>query len=147
MTGIRLEIAKKLVQLLFDTFTDNDFLNIITYSDVTSFLVPGFTDQFIQASKTNQNRFNEALKQFKNTSQQGNLKQALSKAFSLFNDSSLDRNQCNKLIMVVTDGQQDSVKEIFDEHNKMKDTRVFSFKIGRDSKGSVFENVPKSLDE
>jgi hypothetical protein len=33
MTGSRLEIAKKLVEFLFDTLTDNDFFNIITYSD------------------------------------------------------------------------------------------------------------------
>ncbi len=135
MTGIKLEIAKKLIQLLFHTFTDNDFLNVITYSDVINFLVPKFTDQFIQASKSNKKTFNNALKDFKNTSQQGNLEQALVKAFLLFNDSSLDKNGCNKIIMVVTDGQQDSVKDVFDKHNIKKETRVFSFKIGRDIKG------------
>ena len=36
MTGIRLEIGKKLIEFLFDTFTDNDFFNIITYSDEVS---------------------------------------------------------------------------------------------------------------
>ena len=33
MTGMRLEIGKKLIEFLFDTFTDNDFFNIITYSN------------------------------------------------------------------------------------------------------------------
>lgn len=33
MTGSRLQVAKKLIEILFDTLTDNDFFNIITYSD------------------------------------------------------------------------------------------------------------------
>ena len=33
MTGLRLEIGKKLIDFILDTFTDNDFFNIITYSN------------------------------------------------------------------------------------------------------------------
>ena len=33
MTGLRLEIGKKLIEFILDTFTDNDFFNIITYSN------------------------------------------------------------------------------------------------------------------
>ena len=37
MTGLRLEIGKKLIEFLLDTFSDNDFFNIILYSDTVSF--------------------------------------------------------------------------------------------------------------
>ena len=32
MTGLRLEIATKLVESILDTFTDNDFFNVITFA-------------------------------------------------------------------------------------------------------------------
>jgi len=38
MTGLRLEIGKKLIEFILDTFSDNDFFNIILYSDVVSIL-------------------------------------------------------------------------------------------------------------
>ena len=71
MTGIRLEIAKKLIEFLFDTFTDNDFFNIITYSNVANFLMPEFSNMFIQADKHNKQSFIDSLRSFKNTSHQG----------------------------------------------------------------------------
>jgi len=36
MTGLRLEIATKLVESILDTFTDNDFFNIITFATKVS---------------------------------------------------------------------------------------------------------------
>lgn len=33
MTGLRLEIGKKLIEFILDTFTDNDFFNILTFSN------------------------------------------------------------------------------------------------------------------
>lgn len=40
MTGLRLEIGKKLIEFILDTFSDNDFFNIILYSDrVILFLI------------------------------------------------------------------------------------------------------------
>ena len=36
MTGLRLEIGKKLIDFLLDTFTDNDFFNVLTFSNTVS---------------------------------------------------------------------------------------------------------------
>ena len=33
MTGLRLEIGKKLIEFILDTFSDNDFFNILTFSN------------------------------------------------------------------------------------------------------------------
>lgn len=38
MTGLRLEIAKKLVEAIMDTLSDNDFFNILIFSNTVSFL-------------------------------------------------------------------------------------------------------------
>ena len=46
MTGIRLEIGKKLIEFMLDTFTDNDFFNIITYSSSVSKMLYLFLKTF-----------------------------------------------------------------------------------------------------
>ena len=55
MTGLRLEIATKLVAALLDTLTDNDFFNVITFATESEFLFergePAYANRFIQASK------------------------------------------------------------------------------------------------
>ena len=39
MTGLRLEIATKLVESILDTFTDNDFFNVITFATKVSIYI------------------------------------------------------------------------------------------------------------
>lgn len=89
---------------------------------------------FVQAGKSNKETFKEALFAFKNTSHQGKLKETLIKAFQLFNSPHITRSGCNKVIMIITDGQPDEVTQVFQEYNEDKQTRIFSFKIGRDTK-------------
>ena len=96
------------------------------------FLIHEYSDMFVQAGKANKLKFKEALRTFRNTSQQAKLKIPLIKSFGLFNDSSITRSGCNKMLMIITDGQADKVEDIFEQHNHDKSTRVFSFKIGRD---------------
>jgi hypothetical protein len=52
----------------------------------------------------------------------------------LFKRDDLTRSNCNKVIMIITDGHadRDKVNRVFDEFNNDKRVRVFSFKIGRD---------------
>lgn len=33
MTGLRLEIGKKLIEFILDTLSDNDFFNVLTFSN------------------------------------------------------------------------------------------------------------------
>lgn len=72
------------------------------------------------------------MRLFKDTNQQAKLKDPLELAFNLFNDTSLTRCGCNKMLMIITDGQEDDVDPIFQKYNSDKNLRVFSFKIGRD---------------
>lgn len=36
MTGLRLEIGKKLIEFIMDTLSDNDFFNVLTFSNGVS---------------------------------------------------------------------------------------------------------------
>ena len=99
-----------------DTFTDNDFFNILTFSNNVQYLFNNesqYMDTFIQAGKANKLKFKEKLESFKNTSQQSRLTKPLEKVFALFNDPKLVRTNCNKVIMIITDGHADDVDPVF----------------------------------
>ena len=66
-----------------------------------------------------------------NTTAQGKLTEPLTKSFALFNTTS-SRANCNKMIMIITDGHSDDVDGVFEKYNADKSVRVFSYKIGRD---------------
>jgi hypothetical protein len=59
MTGVRLGIAKKLIEAILDTLSDNDFFNVLKFSKRPDFLMSNasnetmYRDRFIQAGKTN----------------------------------------------------------------------------------------------
>ena len=46
MTGLKLEIAKKLIEAIMDTLSDNDFFNIILFSDEVNFIFLYFSSCF-----------------------------------------------------------------------------------------------------
>lgn len=50
----------------------------------------------------------------------------------MFNKPEHNRANCNKMIMVITDGHADDVSPVFEKYNADKRVRVFSYKIGRD---------------
>lgn len=135
MTGLRLEIGKKLIEFILDTLSDNDFFNVLTFSKKEHFLFDEndskYKGIFVQAGKENKMAFKKRLEEFKSTSQQAKLENPLRTVFNLFNEN-LTRSNCNKIIMIITDGHADNVDPVFEEFNSEKRIRVFSFKIGRD---------------
>ena len=124
MTGLRLEIAKNLIESIMDTLSDNDFFNIITYSNTVNYLMDlrnetEYRGRFIQAGKNNKLRFMEKLKAFKNTHEVANLHAGLTAAFSLLLDNNLESESCNcnKVIMVITDGSSENAEEVCEEYH------------------------------
>lgn len=136
MKGRRRIITVKTIQKLLETLSDDDHFNIITYSDKPRYLDNCFSGTLMQANIQNKQR---AVKLFKKLEMKdtGELNLALEEAFKLF-DSEKKREgqeQCNKAIMVITDGPSETYKEIFEKHNwPNKTVRLFSFLVGREVK-------------
>ncbi|XP_018330048.1 voltage-dependent calcium channel subunit alpha-2/delta-3-like isoform X2 [Agrilus planipennis] len=137
MTGMRREIARHVVNNILDTLSNNDFVNIFTFSNTTEALIECFDDRLVQANMANTRALKEAMTDFK-TEQIANFSLALTTAFKLLERYREERlgAQCNQAIMLVTDGVQYNYKEIFDEYNwqnlPFMPVRVFTYLIGRE---------------
>jgi uncharacterized protein with von Willebrand factor type A (vWA) domain len=48
MTGLRREISRHVVYTILDTLTDNDYVNVLNFTDETHAVVPCYKDSLIQ---------------------------------------------------------------------------------------------------
>ncbi|KAG7203219.1 hypothetical protein KM043_010323 [Ampulex compressa] len=143
MTGIRREIARHVVNNILDTLGNNDFVNIITFSNVTKEVVPCFNDTLVQANLANVRELKQAISNL-DTEKIANFSLALTTAFELLESYRTEREgaRCNQAIMLITDGVPYNYKEIFETYN-WKDNpdeplkadmpvRMFTYLIGRE---------------
>ncbi|XP_012150257.1 voltage-dependent calcium channel subunit straightjacket isoform X2 [Megachile rotundata] len=143
MTGIRREIARHVVNNILDTLGNNDFVNIITFSNVTKEVVPCFNDTLVQANLANVRELKRAIANL-NTEKIANFSLALTTAFELLESYRTEREgaRCNQAIMLITDGVPYNYKDIFETYN-WKDNpnepfkadmpvRMFTYLIGRE---------------
>lgn len=97
-----------------------------------------YRNRFIQAGRNNKRMFIAKLQWFKNTSNIANFTIAFIKSFQLLlNSHSLHRTEssnCNKVIMLLTDGASENAEKVFRKYNweNGRRVRVFTFLIGRD---------------
>ncbi|XP_032664937.1 voltage-dependent calcium channel subunit alpha-2/delta-3 isoform X3 [Odontomachus brunneus] len=143
MTGIRREIARHVINNILDTLGNNDFVNIITFSNVTKEVVPCFNDTLVQANLANVRELKKAISHLV-TEKIANFSLALTTAFELLESFRIEREgaRCNQAIMLITDGVPYNYQEIFESYN-WKDNpdeplkadmpvRIFTYLIGRE---------------
>lgn len=138
MTGLRKEIAKHVVLNIMETLGEDDFVTVLQFSDVTTSLVPCFTDdgdpELVQATTENIAEFTNAVNEIK-TMDIANFSSALTSAFVLLEKYKTKKlgAESNQAIMLVTDGVPYKYETIFQEHNhRDKPVRVFTYLIGRE---------------
>ncbi|XP_067204326.1 voltage-dependent calcium channel subunit alpha-2/delta-3 isoform X2 [Linepithema humile] len=140
MTGIRREIARHVINNILDTLGNNDFVNIITFNNVTKEVVPCFNDTLVQANLANVRELKLAISDLE-TVNIANFTLALTTAFELLEVFRNEREgaKCNQAIMLITDGVPYNYNEIFKTYNwKDQDeptdmpVRVFTYLIGRE---------------
>ncbi|XP_029166338.1 voltage-dependent calcium channel subunit alpha-2/delta-3 isoform X2 [Nylanderia fulva] len=143
MTGIRKEIARHVINNILDTLGNNDFVNIITFSNGTKGVVPCFSDTLVQANLANVRELKRAISGL-DTENMANFSLALTTAFEILESFRTEREgaKCNQAIMLITDGVPYNFEEIFEVYNWRKDNpgeppkdmpvRVFTYLIGRE---------------
>ncbi|XP_033217688.1 voltage-dependent calcium channel subunit alpha-2/delta-3 isoform X2 [Belonocnema kinseyi] len=141
MTGIGKSIARRTVYAILETLSNNDFVQIMNFSDTTQEIVSCFKDRLIQATPENVEKFKDHMVQMKPEGI-ANITEAFIKAFTLLKNYRETRGcgpqtPCNQLIMLVTDGIASNITEVFEtwnwpENGTLIPVRVFTYLLGKE---------------
>ncbi|XP_050314847.1 voltage-dependent calcium channel subunit alpha-2/delta-3 [Anthonomus grandis grandis] len=150
MDGMGKHIGKLIAYSILDTFSNNDYVNVLNYSDSkSSYTVPCFANQLIQATKENIRVFKEVIEKLV-PSGKTTLEPALIEAFELLNkyrdirgcNSENNTNNeisqlCNQAIMILTDGVNGNYTDLIKKYNHLYDgniipVRIFTYLIGQE---------------
>ncbi|XP_069101674.1 voltage-dependent calcium channel subunit alpha-2/delta-2-like isoform X2 [Argopecten irradians] len=140
--GKTLQLVKVAVKSILDTLGENDFVQIIMFSTEADYVSCFKT--FVQANYRNKKLLGKAVDDL-TARGMANFKVGLNFAFEQFekfeakfqgqNRSSAagEGADCNKMIMLLTDGGSDMAEEVFKERNWGRDRmiRVFTYAVGQ----------------
>ncbi|XP_034530060.1 voltage-dependent calcium channel subunit alpha-2/delta-4-like [Notolabrus celidotus] len=141
MKGLRLTIAKHTINTILDTLGENDFVNIIAYSDYVRYVEPCFKGTLVQADLDNREHFKLLVEEL-HVKGEGKVKIAMKESFKILNEAAAlgQGSLCNQAIMLITDGAMEDYKDVFEEFNwPERRVRVFTYLIGREM--TFAENV------
>uniref|UniRef100_A0AAY3ZXZ4 VWFA domain-containing protein n=1 Tax=Denticeps clupeoides TaxID=299321 RepID=A0AAY3ZXZ4_9TELE len=131
VSGLTLKLIKASVTEMLDTLSDDDYVNVASFSEKAEAVIPCFK-HLVQANVRNKKIFKKAVQemQAKGTT---DYKSGFHFAFNqLLNKTNVPRANCNKIIMLFTDGGEDRAQDIFEQYNwPNKTVRVFTFSVGQ----------------
>ncbi|XP_026856427.1 voltage-dependent calcium channel subunit alpha-2/delta-2a isoform X3 [Electrophorus electricus] len=132
VSGLTLKLMKTSVNEMLDTLSDDDYVNVVQFNEKADVVVSCFKT-LVQANLRNKKIFKDKVMQMhaKGTTV---YKSGFQFAFEqLLNDTtSAPRANCNKMIMMFTDGGEDRAEEVFEKYNwPNKTVRVFTFSVGQ----------------
>ncbi|XP_072540979.1 voltage-dependent calcium channel subunit alpha-2/delta-2a isoform X2 [Salminus brasiliensis] len=131
VSGLTLKLMKTSVIEMLDTLSDDDYVNVAQFNEKADAVVSCFKT-LVQANVKNKKIFKEKVMhmQAKGTT---DYKSGFKFAFEqLLNETSAPRANCNKMIMMFTDGGEDRAQDIFEMYNwPNKTVRVFTFSVGQ----------------
>ncbi|XP_041442481.1 voltage-dependent calcium channel subunit alpha-2/delta-1 isoform X2 [Xenopus laevis] len=128
VSGLTLKLIRTSVSEMLETLSDDDFVNVAAFNnnahDVSCF------NHLVQANVRNKKVLKEAVN---NITAKGttDYKTGFKFAFDQLQNNNVSRANCNKIIMLFTDGGEDKAKETFETYNKDKTVRVFTFSVGQ----------------
>ncbi|XP_041592870.1 voltage-dependent calcium channel subunit alpha-2/delta-4 [Vulpes lagopus] len=134
MKGLRMTIAKHTISTILDTLGENDFVNIIAYSDYIHYVEPCFKGTLVQADQDNREHFKQLVDELM-VKGVGIVNPALTEAFQILKQFQEARqgSLCNQAIMLITDGAVEDYKPVFEKYNwPDRKIRVFTYLIGRE---------------
>ncbi|KAF7652627.1 hypothetical protein LDENG_00094100 [Lucifuga dentata] len=141
MKGLRLTIAKHTINTILDTLGENDFVNVIAYSDYVRYVEPCFKGTLVQADLDNREHFKLLIEEL-HVKGEGKVKKAMKESFKILNEAAAmgQGSLCNQAIMLITDGAMEDFQDVFEQFNwPERRVRVFTYLIGREM--TFAENV------
>ncbi|XP_034296253.1 voltage-dependent calcium channel subunit alpha-2/delta-2 isoform X2 [Pantherophis guttatus] len=129
VSGLTLKLMKTSVYDMLDTLSDDDYVNVASFNQKAQ-PVSCFK-HLVQANIRNKKVFKEDVEGME---AQGttDYKAGFEYAFEQLQNSNITRANCNKMIMMFTDGGEDRVQDVFEKYNgPNKTVRVFTFSVGQ----------------
>ncbi|XP_072276480.1 voltage-dependent calcium channel subunit alpha-2/delta-2 isoform X4 [Pyxicephalus adspersus] len=129
VSGLTLKLMKTSVMEMLDTLSDDDYVTVASFHEKAE-PVSCFK-QLVQANVRNKKVIKEAVQDMvaRGTT---DYKAGFEYAFSQLQNTNVTRANCNKMIMMFTDGGEDRVQDVFEKYNwPNKTVRVFTFSVGQ----------------
>ncbi|EGW02895.1 Voltage-dependent calcium channel subunit alpha-2/delta-1 [Cricetulus griseus] len=129
VSGLTLKLIRTSVSEMLETLSDDDFVNVASFNsnaqDVSCF------QHLVQANVRNKKVLKDAVN---NITAKGitDYKKGFSFAFEQLLNYNVSRANCNKIIMLFTDGGEERAQEIFAKYNKDKKNQLILGVMGVD---------------
>ncbi|KAJ7998048.1 hypothetical protein DPEC_G00218500 [Dallia pectoralis] len=134
MKGLKMTIAKHTINTILDTLGENDFVNVIAYTDYVRYVEPCFKGTLVQADLDNREHFKILVDEL-HVKGEGKVAKAMKESFKILNEAAAQGqgSLCNQAIMLITDGAMEDFKDVFEEFNwPDRRVRLFTYLIGRE---------------
>ncbi|XP_047430753.1 voltage-dependent calcium channel subunit alpha-2/delta-1a isoform X3 [Mugil cephalus] len=128
VSGLTLRLIKTSVNKMLETLSDDDYVNVVYFNEKASYAA--CFQNLVQANVRNKRILKEAVK---NITAKGitNYKGGFELAFEQLAQTNVSRANCNKIIMLFTDGGEERAEEIFKKYNPKQAVRIFTFSVGQ----------------
>ncbi|KAF3705153.1 Voltage-dependent calcium channel subunit alpha-2/delta-1 [Channa argus] len=129
VSGLTLKLIRTSVNKMLETLSDDDYVNVVFFNEKAFNAVQCFQN-LVQANVRNKRVLKDGVK---NITAKGitNYKGGFELAFKQLAQTNVSRANCNKIIMLFTDGGEERAEEIFEKYNPKQAVRIFTFSVGQ----------------
>uniref|UniRef100_A0A8C8GQ19 Calcium voltage-gated channel auxiliary subunit alpha2delta 1 n=1 Tax=Oncorhynchus tshawytscha TaxID=74940 RepID=A0A8C8GQ19_ONCTS len=128
VSGLTLKLIRTSVGEMLETLSDDDYVNVVYFN--TRVNNTACFDHLVQANVRNKKILKDAVQ---NISAKGitNYTKGFEFAFEQLYATNITRANCNKIIMLFTDGGEERASAILQKYNADKKVRIFTFSVGQ----------------
>ncbi|XP_023811673.1 voltage-dependent calcium channel subunit alpha-2/delta-1 isoform X3 [Oryzias latipes] len=128
VSGLTLKLIRTSVSEMLETLSDDDYVNVVYFN--TRVKKTACFDHLVQANVRNKKLLKDAVQ---NITAKGitNYTKGFEFAFEQLFATNVTRANCNKIIMLFTDGGEERAQSILEKYNADKKVRIFTFSVGQ----------------
>ncbi|XP_035801596.2 voltage-dependent calcium channel subunit alpha-2/delta-1 isoform X1 [Amphiprion ocellaris] len=128
VSGLTLKLIRTSVSEMLETLSDDDYVNVVYFN--TRVNKTACFDHLVQANVRNKKLLKDAVQ---NITAKGitNYTKGFEFAFEQLSVTNVSRANCNKIIMLFTDGGEERAQAILEKYNADKKVRIFTFSVGQ----------------
>ncbi|XP_077371840.1 voltage-dependent calcium channel subunit alpha-2/delta-1 [Festucalex cinctus] len=128
VSGLTLKLIRTSVSEMLETLSDDDYVNVVYFNTMVK--KTACFDHLVQANVRNKKLLKDAVQ---NITAKGitNYTKGFEFAFEQLAVTNISRANCNKIIMLFTDGGEERARTILEKYNADKKVRIFTFSVGQ----------------